>query len=257
MKKYLYLFLLMLIANFCYSDIVRDIQDNHMVVYYIADTSGDHVGSQTVNLSIMKVSNEQWYDFNDSAFKASGWTSKTTSLSEDATNGFYYHEYDPPSSETTTDQYLFVIDNADGTYGDHQGELVSYQNIGTGTGTSTLTADQVWDEDITGHTTADTAGKRIGGLSEVGRMFGDGYIVDGATSTTIIDASFNSYGNDFFIGYYIIMTSGLAQNEISEVIDFVGSSGTFTVYPDWVTTPSVSDTYELWRGKPTIILPGR
>ena len=324
MKKLKYFILgicvfILLGTTFCYSDIVRDIQDNHMVIYYIADASGDHVSGQTVTLSTMRVSDEYWFDFNDNAFKASGWTSKTTNLSEDSTNGFYYYSFDPPAGETGADQYLFVVDNSNATYGDHQGEIVSYQNIGVGTSTlvasdniginwadisnptttvgltnttvlklveldednttidldgstvgtvTTLTTktgfslsaagiDSIFDEDITGHTTADTAGKRIGGLSEVGLMFGDGYTVDSASSTTIIDAAFSAYGNDFFIGYYIIMTSGSADDEVKEVIDFVTTSGTFTVYPDWVVTPSAADTYELWRGKPTIILPGR
>ena len=114
---------------------VRDIQDNHQVIYHVIDGDGNHVGSETVALAIMKASNSQWLDFNDDTFKASGWTSKTVNLTEDSTNGFYYYIFDPSASETSAEEYVFLADNASATYGDHQSETVTYQNIGTGTST--------------------------------------------------------------------------------------------------------------------------
>lgn len=118
---------------------VRDIQDNHQITYNIIDGSGDPVGSETVKLKIKRTSDGYWFDFNDSSFKNSGWTSKSTNLSEDATEGYYYYTFDPPASETGADQYLFCVDNASATYGDHQCDVVSYQDIGT----STVTTAQV------------------------------------------------------------------------------------------------------------------
>lgn len=115
-------------ATPCYG-IVRDIQDNHQVIYFILDEDGNHVTGETATLKIKKISNGYWYDFNDDTFKNSGWTSKSTNLSEDATEEYYYYTFDPPASENSIEQYLFLIDNVSATYGDHQGEIASYQNI--------------------------------------------------------------------------------------------------------------------------------
>ena len=111
--------------------VTRNVQDNHQLIYHVLDASGNHVSGQSVTLKIKRVSDGAWLDFNDMAFKASGWTAKSTTLSEDTTEGYYYYTYNPPSSETGADQYLFVVDNASATYGDHQSQLVSYQDIGS------------------------------------------------------------------------------------------------------------------------------
>lgn len=125
------IFILLVFCNLCFASGVRNIQENYQVVYNILDDTGTFVSGETVALKIKKVSNGHWYDFNDSSFKASGWTSKSTNLSEDATEDYYYYTYDPPASETTAEQYLFMVNNANATYKDHQGELISYQDIGT------------------------------------------------------------------------------------------------------------------------------
>lgn len=111
----------------------RNIGENYQHIYHIIDVSGNHVTGQTVTLQIKKVSNGYWLDFNDSTFKNTGWSNKTTNLSEDATNGFYYFTFTPPASETAADQYQFLIDNASADYGDHQSETVQYLNVGTST----------------------------------------------------------------------------------------------------------------------------
>ena len=150
--------------------LVRNIQDNHRVIYNVIDASGDFVGSQTVTLQIMRMSDGYWLDFNDDTFKNAGWTNKSTNLSEDSTDGFYYYVYNPPSSETGAEEYMFLVDNADSTYGDHQSQTIAYQNIGT----STHSAADVWavgtreltalDED---NTTIDLNASTIGTVSNV------------------------------------------------------------------------------------------
>jgi len=156
---------------------VRNVQDNHKFVYQIIDDNGNHVSSETATLKIQKVSNSQWFDFNDSSFKGSGWTNKTTNLTEDATDEFYHYTFNPPAGETSSEQYLFVVDNASATYGDHQSELVSYQDFGssdydyssdqvivatnndkTGYSLSASGIDNIWDEVQSGHSTAGTFG---------------------------------------------------------------------------------------------------
>ncbi len=115
---------------------VRNVQDNYKFVYNIVDSLGAHVSGQTVTLKIQRASDGYFYDFTDSTFKNSGWTNKTVNLSEDATNGLYSYTFDPPLSETAAQQYVFIIDNANATYGDHQSQVVNYQKI----------AGSVWDE---------------------------------------------------------------------------------------------------------------
>lgn len=109
---------------------VRNVQDNFKFVYTIVDSLGAHVSGQTVALRIQRASDGYFYDFADSTFKNSGWTNKTVNLSEDATNGLYYYTFDPPASETAAQQYVFIVDNTNGTYGDHQSQVVNYQSMG-------------------------------------------------------------------------------------------------------------------------------
>lgn len=120
---------------------VRNIGDHHKFLYDIVDSTGLHVSGQTVALKIQRASDGDFYDFSSSTFKASGWTSKTTNLSEDSTNGFYYYSFTPPVSETGPEQYVFVVDNTDATYGDHQEALIDYLNINTSGSSDPWTKD--------------------------------------------------------------------------------------------------------------------
>jgi len=125
------IFILLVFSNLCLASGVRNVQENYQVIYSILDNDGTFVSGETVALKIKKISNGHWYDFSDDTFKVSGWTSKSANLSEDATEDYYYYTYDPPGTETVAEQYLFMVSNANATYKDHQGELVSYQDIGT------------------------------------------------------------------------------------------------------------------------------
>lgn len=138
----------------------RNIQDNNMVAYNVIDANGDHVSGQTVTLKIKKISNGYWFDFSDSTFKVSGWTSKSVNMSEDSTEGYYYYLFNPPASETAAEQYQFCVDNASGTYGDHQCEVISYQDFAG--------AAAVWDLPISGHTTSGTTGEKLNNASAAG-----------------------------------------------------------------------------------------
>lgn len=126
----LIILILLLAENFVSASDVRNIQDNYRFIYTLRDADGNPVAGETVVLRIQKVSSGYWYDFNDNTFKGSGWTSPTANLSYDATGEFYYYLFNPPASETAADEYVFVIDNASVTYGDHQSETICYQDIG-------------------------------------------------------------------------------------------------------------------------------
>ena len=180
MKAIINFFILSLfICTQCFGD-GRNIQDNYKFVYSIVDSLGVHVSGQTVALKIQRASDGYFYDFFDSTFKSSSWTNKTINLSEDTSNGIYYYTFDPPASETGAQQYVFIVDNSDSTYGDHQAQVVSYQNIGTsifnsaanqvtiavnndktGYRLSTTGVGDVWNEAQSGHTTSGTFGKYL------------------------------------------------------------------------------------------------
>lgn len=108
---------------------VRNVQNNYKFVYHIVDSDGDHVSGQTVTLQIQEASTGNWYDFTDDDFVSSGWTDKTTNLTDDTTDGLYHYTFNPPSSERFTEQYIFLIDNGSTLYGDHQSLSVTYQNF--------------------------------------------------------------------------------------------------------------------------------
>ena len=129
MRKILFTLILILTVSFQALAHVRNVQDNFQVVYNVLDLSGHHVSGQTITLQIKKISNGFWFDFADSTFKSSGWTNKTTNLTENATDGFYFYTFDPPASETTAEQYQFLVDNQSVTYADHRSLTVTYQDF--------------------------------------------------------------------------------------------------------------------------------
>ncbi len=135
MRKVLALFLagLMFFPHYVFAGLTRNIQDNTEAAYVCLNSTGAPVSGQTINLTIKKTSTGNWFDFSDSTFKSSGWTTKEQTLTYNSTDAIYTYNWNPPSSESAAEQYLFVYDNANTTYRDHQIESVEYQNIGTST----------------------------------------------------------------------------------------------------------------------------
>jgi len=104
-----------------------NIGQNHFICLAITDSSGAHVTGESPTVSVRKASNGYWYDFNDSTFKNTGWTTKAQTLTEDATNEIYYLVWTPPSSETGEEEYTFKVKNT-GTYAAIQTETIEYVN---------------------------------------------------------------------------------------------------------------------------------
>jgi len=111
----------------------RNIGDAFTAVYTCLNSSGSPVTGQSITLKIEKASNGDFFDFDDSTFKNESWTNKSVTLSEDATEHKYFYHWTPPGTETSPEQYLFVYDNANTTYLDHQVKSVQYQTIGNST----------------------------------------------------------------------------------------------------------------------------
>lgn len=173
---------------------VRNVQDNAQVVYHVTDDGGDPVAGKTVEVKIKRVSDGQWYDFDDDSFKAAGWGNKSADLSEDATEGFYYYTFNPPASETSADQYQFLFDIDDPVYGDHQSIIVPYQDIGVSD--FDVSGDQVTvatNNDKTGYSVlsvsdktgyslaADQGGVTVGNVTTVNDK--TGYSISGSKTT--------------------------------------------------------------------------
>lgn len=107
--------------------VTRYVGDAHDVIYTVTDDAGDHVTGESPTLLVRRDSDGFVYDWADATFKNSGWTTKTTALTENATDGYYFKKWTPPGSETASNSYTFVVDNANtNTYGDHQAESVAY-----------------------------------------------------------------------------------------------------------------------------------
>lgn len=106
---------------------VKQVGEIYQQTYQILDTAGAPVTGQTVTVKIKKQSNGQYFDFSDSTFKASGWTSLTANMSYDSTGEFYFYTWTPPASETSSNQYVFTVANSNATYKDNQQESVYYQ----------------------------------------------------------------------------------------------------------------------------------
>lgn len=119
---------------------VRNVGDAAQVQYVVLDTAGDYVTGQSVNIKIKRVSDGLWYDFSDGAFKASGWTVKTSTLTENAANEHYYYTFTPPVADTTADQYVAYLTNATAGYEDAQTVTLDYM---TEPGAVTLSAEDI------------------------------------------------------------------------------------------------------------------
>ena len=78
------------------------------------DADGDPVTSLTdVLIEIRRVSDGQYYDFNDNTFKASGWTTRQQQMSElDVTNsaGVYYYDFN--TTGLSADKYFIRVSSA-------------------------------------------------------------------------------------------------------------------------------------------------
>jgi len=132
--------------------IVRNVQDNHRFAFTFEDADGDPITGETITLLILRASDGYYFDFDDSTFKASGWTTKTVNLTEDSTAGQeqYYYSFDPPASETGAEQYEFIIDDASASNGLHISETISYQSIPLGTSYTVARAGYI--DALNGHT---------------------------------------------------------------------------------------------------------
>lgn len=67
----------------------------------------------------------------------------------------------------------------------------------------------------------------------------------GSTSSTIVLATGASSTNDAYNGMYVRITGGTGSGQVRLITDYVGSTRTATVSPNWTTTPDATSTYSV------------
>ena len=69
-----------------------------------------------------------------------------------------------------------------------------------------------------------------------------------ATSSTLVDTANRKEPDDYWTGGVIEIVSGTGDGQVRDITDFVQSTSTITVSPNWATTPSTDSVYRIVRG---------
>lgn len=69
-----------------------------------------------------------------------------------------------------------------------------------------------------------------------------------ATASTLVDTASRKEADDFWTGGVIEILNGTGEGQIRDISDFVQSTSTITVSPDWSTTPDSTSVYKVVRG---------
>lgn len=72
------------------------------------------------------------------------------------------------------------------------------------------------------------------------------------TASTIVLAAASAFANDELLGDVIQIASGTGAGQSRVIIDYVSSSDTATVTPDWTTTPGAASVYQVVPGSTNI-----
>jgi len=130
------------------------------------------------------------------------------------------------------------IDDIEG-YVNGFGDIVTKNEAGV--------VDAVWDEVLTGatHNTATSAGKRLRQAGTDVLLIREDTCQAGASASTVILDTGASGTNGFYDHMAIILTDGTGSGQIRSVHNYVGSTFTGDVSPDWQTTPDATSTYTI------------
>lgn len=131
-----------------------------------------------------------------------------------------------------------AADNAELDY-DGTGYNKSNSTIGTATALSTSAydqiADDVWDEALSGHVAAGSAGASL-------YIIRSGTAQAGSTTSITLDAS-ASASDDFYNNQRIYIVSGTGAGQGSYITDYTGSSKVANIQDTWVTAPSSDSVF--------------
>lgn len=125
------LVLSLFVANHCQASDYHQDGQGHAVTYTVVDTSGNPVSGQTVRLTLKRISDEAYLDFDDNTFKFSAWTSQQATMSYDSRGGFYFRVISVDTGNPIiSGDYAAIVSNEDATYADHQVEVFALDSLG-------------------------------------------------------------------------------------------------------------------------------
>lgn len=127
--KNLLLLALLLISTVAVASDYHQSDSTHRIAYVVTDFSGNPVTGQTVRVGIQRASDGYFYDFNDSTFKASGWTTRLSTLTYETTGEYYYKNITIDNGGIVSGDYVCIVSNDDATYGDQQAEVINFDNV--------------------------------------------------------------------------------------------------------------------------------
>jgi len=70
-------------------------------------------------------------------------------------------------------------------------------------------------------------------------------VADSGSTTTLVDAALNIYGDGHFEDYYIYITSGNAKGDVRRIQTFTKASGTVEPYVDFSAAIAAGNTYQI------------
>lgn len=202
------------------------------------DENGATVTGASPVITIRRLSDDYFFDFNDSTFKASGWTTREGTMIEvDATNDAGVYSYDFNTAGLSADKYYIRTHLSTAANSPQTNELVVgsfYDDV----------ADVVWDEviDASNHNGAKSAGKR---LRQAGVLIATDGEVIGTPTTTVIQTNITEATDDHYKSQTFVFTSGVLEGQARIVQAYDGTTKTFTFDEAFTDTPSATDEFEV------------
>jgi hypothetical protein len=104
----------------------------------------------------------------------------------------------------------------------------------------------VWDEILTGatHNIPTSAGRRLRSLID-SSLIREETCRNGSTSSNVILDTGASGTNNFYDHMWIYITSGTGVGQVRTMHNYVGSTYTSEIVPDWLTTPDDTSKYSI------------
>ena len=69
-----------------------------------------------------------------------------------------------------------------------------------------------------------------------------------ATSSTLVDTANRKEADNYWTGGVVEILNGTGEGQIRDITDFVQSTSTISVSPDWATNPDTTSAYKVVRG---------
>ena len=184
---------------------------------YYPDYQEPDSGVTGVAFGVCRLTDGLWWDFNDSTFKNVGWTTQYQAMAEDE-NGLWIY---------TTG---WAIPNANAAY------KIQYE-VTDATGTFYAVGKKLVVND-----TLALSVTAIANLEKSAGTIVSGAAAAGTLSTTQMTTDLTEATNDHYNGRIIIWTSGVLQNQATNITDYDGATKMLT-YTATTEAPTAADTF--------------